>query len=41
MNAEIIKRLIHITMNVALYAEIIVSAVLLWGTYHKIKTQKY
>ena len=40
-SSEIIKRLIHITMNVALYAEIIVSAVLLWGTYHKIKTQKY
>ena len=38
---EFIERMIFIWMNVALYAEIIVSALLLWGTYRKIKTQKY
>lgn len=39
--SEILKRLIVIMMNVAIYTEIIVSALLLWGTYRKIKTQKY
>ncbi len=39
--SEFIIRLIRIMMNVALYTEIIVSALLLWGTYRKIKTQKY
>lgn len=38
---EFITRFICIMMNVALYTEIIVSAVLLWGVYRKIKTQKY
>ncbi|MBR4838161.1 MAG: hypothetical protein IK004_06975 [Bacteroidales bacterium] len=28
-------------LNIALYSQIIVSALLLWGTYRKIKTQKY
>ena len=39
--SEILKRLIVIMMNAAIYTEIIVSALLLWGTYRKIKTQKY
>jgi hypothetical protein len=39
--SEFIIRLIRIMMNVALYTEIIVSTLLLWGTYRKIKTQKY
>ena len=39
--SDILKRLIVITMNVTLYTEIIVSAILLWGVYRKIKTQKY
>ncbi len=38
---EFIERMIFILMNVALYSEIIVSALLLWGVYRKIKTQKY
>ena len=38
---DILERLIYITINVAFYLEIIVSALLLWGVYHKIKTQKY
>ncbi len=38
---EFIKRLITIIMNVVLYVEIIISAVLLWGVFHKIKTQRY
>lgn len=39
--SEFIIRLIRIMMNVSLYTEIIVSTLLLWGTYRKIKTQKY
>ena len=39
--SEFIIRLIRIMMNVAMYTEIVVSAVLLWGIYRKIKTQKY
>ncbi|MDY6436661.1 MAG: hypothetical protein SPK72_03750 [Bacteroidales bacterium] len=39
--SEFIERFICIWMNVTLYTEIIVSAVMLWGTYRKIKTQKY
>ena len=39
--AEILKRIIFILMNASLYMEIGVSALLLWGTYRKIKTQKY
>lgn len=38
---EFIERIIYIMMNVAMYTEIVVSAVLLWGVYRKIKTQKY
>ena len=38
---EFIERMIFIWMNVALYTEIIVSALLLFGVYRKIKTQKY
>ena len=38
---EIIERLIYISINVTFYLEIIVSALLLWGVYRKIKTQKY
>ena len=38
---ELVGRLIVIVMNVMLYIEIIISAVMLWGTYRKIKTQKY
>lgn len=38
---EFIERVIYIMMNVAMYTEIVVSAVLLWGIYRKIKTQKY
>ena len=39
--AEFIKRLVFISMNVAFYAEIIISALMLFGVYRKIKTQKY
>lgn len=35
------RQLASTTFNVILILEIIVSAVMLWGTYHKIKTQKY
>ena len=38
---EFVIRIIRIMMNVAIYTEIIVSALLLWGVYRKIKTQKY
>lgn len=38
---EFVIRIIRIMMNVAIYTEIIVSTLLLWGTYRKIKTQKY
>ena len=38
---EFIERMIFIWMNVALYTEIIVSALMLFGVYRKIKTQKY
>ena len=39
--SDILKRLIIIMMNVSLYTEIIISALLLWGVYRKINTQKY
>lgn len=39
--AEIIKRLIYIMIRVAFVVEIVVSVVMLWLTYYKIKTQKY
>ena len=39
--SDILKRFIIVTMNVVLYSEIIVTALLLWGVYRKIKTQKY
>lgn len=39
--AEIIKRMMHIMMNVVFYTSIVVSIVMLWLTYYKIKTQKY
>ena len=38
---EFIRHLVFITMNVAFYAEIIISALMLFGVYRKIKTQKY
>lgn len=38
---EFVERMIFIWMNVALYTEIIVSALMLFGVYRKIKTQKY
>ena len=38
---EFIERMIFIWMNVALYTEIIISALMLFGVYRKIKTQKY
>ncbi len=38
---EFIERIIFIWMNAALYTEIIVSALMLFGVYRKIKTQKY
>ena len=39
--SEFIERLIYIMMNVAMYTEIIISALMLFGVYRKIKTQKY
>lgn len=39
--AEIIKHMIHVMINVSLIFSAIVSAVMLWLTYYKIKTQKY
>lgn len=36
-----IRQLVDTTLNAILMLEIIVSAVMLWGTYHRIKTQKY
>ena len=38
---EFIERMVFIWMNVTLYTEIIVSALMLFGVYRKIKTQKY
>ena len=38
---EFIRRLIFIAMNIMFYTELIVSALLLFGVYRKIKTQKY
>ena len=38
---EFIERMIFIWMNVSLYTEIIISALMLFGVYRKIKTQKY
>ena len=39
--AEIIKNIIFRTMDITFYAEIIISALMLFGVYRKIKTQKY
>ena len=39
--AEIIKQIIFRTMDITFYAEIIISALMLFGVYRKIKTQKY
>ena len=39
--AEFIKHFIFVTMNVAFYCEVIISALMLFGLYRKIKTQKY
>ena len=39
--AEFVKHTIFFMMNVMFYAEIIVSALMLFGVYRKIKTQKY
>ena len=38
---EFIERMIFIWMNVTLYIEIVISALMLFGVYRKIKTQKY
>jgi hypothetical protein len=38
---EFLKRFLYIVLNAMFYTEIIVSALLLWGVYRKIKTQKY
>lgn len=38
---EFLKRFLYIVMNAMFYTELIVSALLLWGVYRKIKTQKY
>lgn len=38
---EIIKRFIYIMIRVAFVVEIVISVVMLWLTYFKIKTQKY
>ena len=39
--AEIIKNIIFRTMDITFFAEIIISALMLFGVYRKIKTQKY
>ena len=39
--AEFIKRFTFIAMNVGFYTELIISALMLFGVYRKIKTQKY
>ena len=39
--AEIIKHIIFRTMDITFFAEIIISALMLFGVYRKIKTQKY
>lgn len=39
--AEFIKHFTFIAMNVGFYTEIIISALMLFGVYRKIKTQKY
>ena len=39
--AEIIKQIIFRTMDITFFAEIIISALMLFGVYRKIKTQKY
>ena len=39
--AEIIKQIIFRTIDITFYAEIIISALMLFGVYRKIKTQKY
>ena len=39
--AEFIKHFIFVTMNVTFYCEVIISALMLFGVYRKIKTQKY
>lgn len=38
---DVTKYIIHIMMNIAFYTNLIISAVLLWSVYRKIKTQKY
>ncbi|MBR6438993.1 MAG: hypothetical protein IKS65_07420 [Bacteroidales bacterium] len=38
---EFLKRFLFIIMNTMFYTELIVSALLLWGVYRKIRTQKY
>ena len=38
---DILKRLVIIIMNVMMYVEIVISALMLFGVYRKIKTQKY
>ena len=38
---EIIKNIIFRTMDITFFAEIIISALMLFGVYRKIKTQKY
>ena len=38
---EIIKQIIFRTMDITFFAEIIISALMLFGVYRKIKTQKY
>ena len=37
----IFRRIILFFMNLMIYVEIFISALMLWGTYRKIKTQKY
>ena len=39
--SEFVEHMIFVLMNAALYVNIVVSALLLWGVYRKIKTQKY
>lgn len=39
--AEFIKHFTFVSMNVGFYVEIIISALMLFGVYRKIKTQKY
>ncbi len=39
--ADVIKRMLYIITRAAIVISAIISVVMLWGTYHKIKTQKY